>query len=79
MVERGFWIPVTMSAELDRLALEIAVLMGSDDPDHGADAARQLRAMSIAYRSAAEHSNPQVTETELCPHMHADCGTEEWD
>lgn len=67
-----------MSAELDRMALEIAVLMGSDDPDHGADAARQLRAMSIAYRSAAGHSNPKSPKTELCLHMHADCGTEEW-
>jgi hypothetical protein len=40
-------------ANLDSLMLEIAELMTSDEVDEGAEAARQLRAMSIDVRFVA--------------------------
>ena len=41
-----------MASDLDNLILEMAMLMNSDEVDHGAEAARQLRALSMENRCA---------------------------
>ncbi len=43
-----------MDYDLDHLILEMATLLTSDDPDHGTEAARQLRTFSMENRSEPE-------------------------
>ena len=43
------------ASELDNLILEMAMLMNSGEQDHGAEAARQLRVLSMDNRWAAHH------------------------
>lgn len=51
------------ASDLDHLIQELAMLMNSDDQDHGAEAARQLRVLSMDNRSA-EHPAPYLL---TCP------------
>ncbi len=47
-------LSAAMESDLDHLIHEMATLMTSDDPDHGTEAARQLRTFSMENRSEHE-------------------------
>ncbi len=46
------------ASDLGHLIQELAMLMNSDDQDHGAEAARQLRVLSMDNRSGALSTLP---------------------